>query len=93
MAMAVKLEKRLNPSTAMNVIVPVLSIIAAFLVGADICWDVDGSRPAGSLYRHVQGGAGLTIRSGGNRRESNSADALRTGDFGCVSNAALEYRR
>ena len=34
MAMAVKLEKRLNPSAAMNVIVPVLSIIAAFLVGA-----------------------------------------------------------
>jgi simple sugar transport system permease protein len=32
--MAVKLEKRLNPSAAMNVIVPVLSIIAAFLVGA-----------------------------------------------------------
>lgn len=34
MAMAVKLEKRLNPSAAMNVVVPVLSIIAAFLVGA-----------------------------------------------------------
>jgi simple sugar transport system permease protein len=34
MAMAVKLEKRLNPSTAMNVIVPLLSILAAFLVGA-----------------------------------------------------------
>ena len=34
MAMAVKLEKRLNPSTAMNVIVPLLSIFAAFLVGA-----------------------------------------------------------
>ncbi len=34
MAMAVKFEKRLNPSTAMNVIVPLLSILAAFLVGA-----------------------------------------------------------
>ena len=34
MAMAVKLEKRLNPSTAMNVIVPLVSILAALVVGA-----------------------------------------------------------
>lgn len=33
MAMAVKLEKRLNPSVAMNVAVPVLSVLAALLVG------------------------------------------------------------
>ena len=34
MAMAVKLEKRLNPSAAMNVIVPLVSVLAAFVVGA-----------------------------------------------------------
>jgi len=34
MAMAVKFEKRLNPSVAMNVAVPVLSVLAAFVVGA-----------------------------------------------------------
>lgn len=34
MAMAVRLEKRLNPSTAMNIIVPLVSVMAAFLVGA-----------------------------------------------------------
>lgn len=32
MAMAVKLEKRLNPSAAMNVIVPLVSVLAAFVV-------------------------------------------------------------
>ena len=34
MAMAVKLEKRLNPSTAMNVAVPILSLLAALIIGA-----------------------------------------------------------
>ena len=34
MAMTVKFEKRLNPSVAMNVAVPLLSVVAAFLVGA-----------------------------------------------------------
>lgn len=34
MAMAVKFEKRLNPSVAMNVAVPLLSVLAALLVGS-----------------------------------------------------------
>lgn len=34
MAMAVKFEKRLNPSAAMNLAVPLLSLLAALLVGA-----------------------------------------------------------
>ena len=34
MAMAVKLEKRLNPSTAMNVAVPILSLASALIIGA-----------------------------------------------------------
>ena len=34
MAMAIKFEKRLNPSIAMNVAVPLLSLVAALAVGA-----------------------------------------------------------
>jgi len=34
MAITVKFEKRLNPSVAMNVAVPLLSVVAAFLLGA-----------------------------------------------------------
>ena len=34
MAITVKIEKRLNPSVAMNVMVPLLSVLAAFIVGA-----------------------------------------------------------
>lgn len=34
MAMTVKLEKRLNPSAAMNVLIPLVSLVAAFVVGA-----------------------------------------------------------
>ena len=34
MAIAVKFEKRLNPSAAMNIAVPLLSVVAALLVGA-----------------------------------------------------------
>ena len=43
MAMAVKLEKRLNPSAAMNVIVPLVSVLAAFVVGDAYGRDMGGS--------------------------------------------------
>ena len=55
MAMAIKFEKRLNPSIAMNVAVPLLSLVAALVVGA-VFLSLTGRDPA-EVYEAMFKGA------------------------------------